>query len=256
MIKKIIFVFLLIQLMFFSSKRVLGQENIADSSILMPAIKLGYSAGFPQLDLKERMGFTSIINSRFEIKFRSQWIVGAHYNFMFGRSIKDSGMIKELLTSSGGIINSNGEFGTYEMLQRGHHAGVYIGRLFPYFSPNLNSGIVATIGAGIFTHKINFNNISGDLVQLNGEYKKGYDRYTAGFSLTEFIGYQYLSNNRLLNFYGGIELTQAFTKIRRGYQVDYSLDDPRFGERKDFLISIQIGWILPLYRRPPKEFYY
>lgn len=142
------------------------------------------------------------------------------------------------------------------MLQRGHHSGIYFGRLFPILSPNPNSGIVATIGTGIFTHKINFNNISGDLTQLNGEYSKGYDRYTAGYSFTEFVGYQYLSNNRLLNFYGGIEFTQAFTKIRRGYQVDYEVDDSRFGPRKDHMFSIQVGWILPLYKRPPKEFYY
>lgn len=233
-----------------------SQASISDSSILLPSLKLGYSASFPQNDLKERIGFTSTLNTKLDLKFRNQWIVGAQYNFMFGSTVKDSGMIQELLSSGGGIINTNGEFGTYEMLQRGHHVNVFVGRLFPVFSPNQNSGIFATVGAGVFTHKINFNNISGDIVQLNGESAKGYDRYTAGFSLTEFIGYQYHSNNRLLNFYGGFEFTQAFTKIRRGYQVDYEVDDARFGPRKDYLFSIQVGWILPLYKRPPKEFYY
>ena len=232
------------------------QENIADSSILLPSLKLGYSASFPQSDLQNRFGFTSTINTKFDVKFRNQWIIGAQYNFMFGATVKDSGMIQELLTDGGGIINTNGEFGTYELLQRGHHVNIFIGRLFPVFSPNPNSGIIATLGGGIFTHRINFNNISGDLVQLNGESSKGYDRYTAGYSLTQFLGYQFHSNNRLLNFYGGFEFTQAFTKIRRGYQVDYEIDDVRFGSRTDLLFSIQVGWILPLYKRPPKEFYY
>lgn len=254
-IKKLFFV-VFILFSWFSNWNLIAQSSVSDSSILMPVLKLGYSVTLPAKDLKNSFGLTSTLNTRFEVKFKNQWIVGAKYDFLFGSNYKDSGMLQELITSSGGIINSNGEFGTYEMLQRGHHVGVYGGRLFPVFSPNPNSGIITTIGVGILVHKVNFNNISGDIIQLNGEYVKGYDRYTSGISFTEFIGYRYMSNNRLLNFYGGIEFTQAYTKIRRDYQVDYALNDPRFGQRKDFLYSIQVGWILPLYKRAPKEFYY
>ncbi len=233
-----------------------SQVSIKDSSILLPNLKLGISAGFPSKDLKKTFGTSAIINTKFEVKFKSQWFVGAQYNFLFGRSVKDSAMLDELLTDGGGIINANGEFGTFEMLQRGHHVGIHAGRLFSILAPNPNSGFIVSAGVGIFTYKINFNNISGDLIQLNGEYSKGYDRYTAGHSFTEFVGYQYFSNNRLLNFYAGVEFTQAFTKIRRGYQVDFEVNDPRFGQRMDHLFSIQFGWMLPLYKRPPKEFYY
>ena len=86
--------------------------------------------------------------------------------------------------------------------------------------------------------------------------KQRINRPEQGISFTEFLGYQYLSNNRLLNFYGGIEFTQAYTKVRRNHQVDFEPDDVRFGTRKDFMFSVQVGWILPLYKRPPKEFYY
>ena len=246
---------LFVSILLFSFNSV-SQVSISDSSILLPSLRLGYSFSFPQQDLKKSMGITSTLNTKFEVKFPSQWIVGGYYNFMFGSTYKDSSMLSELRTSAGGIINENGQFGTYEMLQRGHHGGIYIGRLFPYFSPNDNSGIIATLGCGIFSHKINFNNISGDITQLRGDYGKSYDRFTAGISFTEFLGYQYLSNNRLLNFYGGIEFTQAYTKVRRNHQVDFEPDDVRFGTRKDFMFSVQVGWILPLYKRPPKEFYY
>ena len=233
-----------------------AQSNISDSSINTPLLKLGYSANFPLKDLKNSFGFTSSINVKFEIKFKSQWIIGGKYNFLWGNNVKDSGMLEDLITSSGGIIGTNGEFSIYEMLQRGHHIGVYAGRLFPILSANPNSGFVVTGGVGLLTHKINFNNINNDIIQLNGIYKAGYDRYTSGISFTEFIGYRYLSNNKLMNFYCGIEFTQAFTKIRRDYQVDFKIDDERFGMRKDNLFNFQIGWILPLYRRAPKEFYY
>jgi len=248
---------LLLFLAIFGVKNSLfSQASISDSSILLPNLKLGASAGFPSNDLKKTFGTSAIINTKFDVKFKSQWFIGAQYNFLFGGSVKDSGMLDELITDGGGIINTNGEFGTFEMLQRGHHVGIHVGRLFSVLAPNANSGIITSFGVGIFTYKINFNNISGDLIQLNGEYSKGYDRYTAGNSFTEFIGYQYFSNNRLANFYAGVEFTQAFTKIRRGYQVDFEENDPRFGARMDNIFSIQVGWILPLYKRPPKEFYY
>jgi hypothetical protein len=65
-----------------------------------------------------------------------------------------------------------------------------------------------------------------------------------------------MSKNKLMNFYGGIEFNQAYTKVRRDYQVDYEINDPRFGMRNDNFWNIQIGWILPIYKRSPKEFYY
>lgn len=251
MLKKIILL-----LVVGSYLRGTSQSSITDSSINMPILKLGYSANFPSSDLQDRFGFTSSLNARFEMKFKSQWIVGVKYDFLFGNNVKDSGMIQDLLTSQEGIIGVDGKFSTYEMLQRGHHIGVYAGRLFPILSSNPNSGFIITLGTGLLTHKINFNNINNDIVQLNGIYRAGYDRYTSGISFTEFIGYRYMSNNKLMNFYCGIEFTQAFTKLRRDYQVDYQIDDPRFEMRTDNFFNIQIGWILPLYQRAPKEFYY
>lgn len=233
-----------------------GQSNVNDSSIFMPLLKLGYSNNFPTADLQQRMGYTSSLNVRGEVKFKSQWILGARYDFLFGTNFKDSGMLQDLANDQGQIININGEYGEYQMLQRGHHLGLYVGRLFPVISSSPNSGIVATAGVGIFAYRVNFNNISGDIIQFTSGYVAGYDRYTSGISLTQYVGYRYMSKNKLMNFYGGFEFNQAFTKLRRDYQVDYAIDDPRFGSRNDFFWNIQVGWILPLYKRAPKEFYY
>ena len=84
----------------FSFNFTYSQANLSDSSINMSLLKLGYSANFPGKDLKDRFGFTSSINARFEIKLKSQWIVGAKYDFLFGSNVSDSGMLKELLSSS------------------------------------------------------------------------------------------------------------------------------------------------------------
>ncbi len=250
--RTLIFIFLFYYSINYSS----AQSSINDSSIFMPLLKLGYSNNFPTADLKNRVGYTSSLNVRLEIKLKNQFIVGGRYDFLFGNNFKDSGMLKDLANSDGQIINVNGQYGSYEMLQRGHHLGMYIGRLFPVFSPNPNSGIIVTAGLGLLAYRVNFNNISGDIVQFTSNYVAGYDRYTSGVSLTQYVGYRYMSKNKLMNFYGGIEFNQAYTKVRRDYQVDYEINDPRFGMRNDNFWNIQIGWILPIYKRSPKEFYY
>ena len=238
------------------SKNGGSQVNVTDSSINMPLFKIGYSANFAGEDFKERFGYTSFVNFDISYKFKSQWGFGMKYDYLFGNIVNDTSMLEDLKVTTGEIIGNSGDFGIYESLSRGHQLSVYVNRLFPVLSPNPNSGIMLNMGIGILIHKVSFNNIAGDITQLNGEYLKGYDRYTSGLSLHQFIGYRYMSNNRLLNFYGGVEFTQGFTKIRRDYQVDYSVGDIRYGNRKDYLYSFKVGWILPLHKRQPKEYYY
>ena len=254
---KYLFYTLIYILLFFSiSTNAFSQVNISDSSISMPLIKIGYTANISSNDLKDRFGFTSFLNFDFSYKFKSQWNVGIKYDYLFGNVVRDTSMLDDLKTSNGGIISNSGDFGVFEPLARGHQLSIYGGRLFPVFSPNPNSGIMVNFGIGILIHKISYNNISGDITQLNGEFLKGYDRYTSGLSLHQFIGYRFMSNNRLLNFYAGFEFTEGFTKIKRDYQVDYSIGDERYGNRKDFMYSFKFGWILPLHKRMPKEYYY
>jgi hypothetical protein len=111
-----------------------------------------------------------------------------------------------------------------------------------------------TAGGGIMQHKIHIVNSGNTAPQLDDEYKKGYDRLTNGFALTEFVGYKHLSRNRVWSFYGGIEFTQAFTVSRRDYNFDTMSADE--AGRFDQLLGFRIGWVFPLYGRQPKEFYY
>ena len=103
-------------------------------------------------------------------------------------------------------------------------------------------------------HKIKIDDIGHQSPQLVDPYPQGYDRLTAGFGAHEFIGYVYFSNKRLLNFFGGFEFTQAFTKSQRSF--DYDLMKADVEKRTDLLNGIRIGWILPLYKRTPQEFYF
>jgi len=68
-----------------------------------------------------------------------------------------------------------------------------------------------------------------------------------------FIGYKYLSNNRLANFYLGFEFYEGFTKNLRGVNFNTGLTDTE--KRLDVITGFRFGWILPLYKRT-KDFYY
>jgi hypothetical protein len=54
-------------------------------------------------------------------------------------------------------------------------------------------------------HKIKLYDANQKIAAVDKDLKKGYDRLSGGFGLTQFIGYKYISNNRLANCYFGFE---------------------------------------------------
>ena len=110
------------------------------------------------------------------------------------------------------------------------------------------------IGAGLLQHHIRIENKDNNTPPVLDEYKKGYDKLTNGLSTREFIGYQYLSNKNILNFYAGFEFYQAWTECRRDYNFDTMEEDNT--KRNDYLFGVRVGWILPLYQKAPNEYYY
>jgi hypothetical protein len=103
-----------------------------------------------------------------------------------------------------------------------------------------------TLGAGFLQHKVRIqDDPTRNVPQLSKEYKKGYDRLTNGWALTQFIGYQKLANDRRLNFFFGIESMQAFTAGRRSFNFDTQSTDN--DNRIDLSFGFRAGWILPFY---------
>ena len=231
-----------------------SQTNVKDSALTFSMVKLSYAFQEPGGDLAKRFGYNSNVGLDFSIKTKHDFIVGANGSLLFGNQIKENGILDSLKNSSGWIINQNGIPSTVRLFERGFTVSIYIGKMFHVFAPNPNSGIVVYVGPSYVNHKIKINDIGHQVPELTTNYLKGYDRLTAGFGVHEFIGYFYFGNTRLVNFFGGIELTQAFTKSLRKY--NYDLMQPDTTPRKDFFYGIRVGWILPLYRKLPQQYYY
>lgn len=237
---------------FILSYNLTAQVNVKDSSVFTPMLGFSYGYFIPDGDMAKRFGNNSSVLLNVDFKTIHYWTLGINGSYFFGRDINES--LFDSIDSPGGyIINKGGEFADIRMFERGFTVSGTIGRMIPFKRPNPNSGILINIGFGFMQHKIRIETIGNNVPQLSKQYKKGYDRLSNGFLLSENVGYLYLSNNRLVNIYIGLECMQGFTKSRRSYDYDLMRKDTH--KRLDVLYGAKIAWILPLYKKAPKEFY-
>jgi hypothetical protein len=231
-----------------------GQKSMLDSSLTIPFIAVSYAVEFPTGDLQDRFGAFSSIGGQFGIKFKSNVYVSLKAHYLFGNRVKETEILDGIKTSEGGVIELGGGLSDPLFDMSGYSMFLSGGYVFPVLSPNPNSGIMVSGGFGILQHKIIIDFRDAQIPQLEADYKKGYDRLSNGFALNQFIGYVYFGNRKLINFYAGIDLTQAWTKNRRGYNFDTRSYDNV--SRFDSMIGFRFGWMITLYRRAPQEYYY
>jgi hypothetical protein len=217
------------------------RENIGNG--LLFSISLGFQE--PGGDMADRFGANSNLGGGLEfITEKSNFIFGLEGGFLFGSRVKED-VIANLRMPDGEIVGGDGVFSSVALRQRGFFAGAKFGKIFRLSKSNPRDGLKITVGAGLLQHKIRIQDDSRQVNQLDGDYKKGYDRLTNGLALQQFIGYQLLSKNRLVNFYAGLEFTQGFTESRRDWNFDTMTADTE--RRFDMLIGVRLGWILPFY---------
>ena len=173
---------------------------------------------------------------------------------MFGQSVKNSdAILKGISTKDGFIIDANGYMADIVFYERGYNFLGKFGKVIRLLAPNPNCGFTVVAGAGYIQDKIRIHVIGNTAPQLLGDYSKGYDRLNGGLAVTGAIGYMYLSNTRLLNFSINVEVMQAFTKPYRERDFDTGKQDTR--KLSSQFYTIRVNWMIPFYRRTPKEFY-
>ncbi len=249
-------ILLIILLVFaFPAFRSAAQVNVRDSAIYTPIVYGAYGFHFLGGDIADRFGPSSTIGAGLGYKTKGNMYFGAEYNYLWGGKVKGGNeILAEILTSDGQIISQSGEYAIFQYMQRGHMINAEVGKLFPVFSSNPNSGIMLKLGLGYLQHRMFVSVQENTALQLRDDYKKGYDRLTSGFSLTQFVGYMFLGDTRIWNFYGGLEFSQAWTKNRRDWNFDTRAKDD--SQKLDLFFGIKIGWVIPLYRQAPQDYYY
>jgi len=231
-----------------------AQVNPKDSIIATSLAGLSYTLQIPGGNLKNRFGLNSNAGLDFMYKTKHNLLIGIDGHFIFGGNLKEDSILKPISTADGNIIASDGSYADVRLYERGFSFAAKFGKLFPVFGPNKNCGIIFLAGAGFLQHKIRIEVTGNNVPQLNSDMKKGYDRLTNGFAINEFVGYFYLGNRRLINFFGGFDFMQAWTKNRRAINFDTMMHDGT--NRLDVLSGIRFGWVIPFYKKVPNQYYY
>ena len=224
-----------------------------DSALSVPLVSIHVGGQLPFADLASRFGPNLNIGLSFSYKTKKNWLYGMESNYMFSRNVKED-VLKQLKNSEGYVVDNEGYPADVRVTERGWGLHAYVGKILHLASANPNSGLMLDLGAGYFQSRINIYDAQQKIAAVKGNLRYGYDRLSLGFSCTQFIGYMFLSDNKMLNFYGGIECYESFTKNIR--KVNYDTGMPDNTRRLDIVSGIRLGGILPLYKRKPNEFYY
>ncbi len=230
-----------------------AQVSLKDSAISMVMIRPSYGLQLPGGDMAIRFGFNQSVGLGVSYKNKRGWMISAEGAFIFGTKISQPGLFAGLTTSEGTIIGSDGLYADIRAFERGYYVTLGAGKLFPVLKPNPNCGFIIEGSLGFMQHKIKIQDKKNSVPALNEAYAKGYDRLTNGLAVREFVGYLYVGNHRLVNFYGGVEAIQGFTAGRRDFIYTEMKADKE--ARLDLLFGIRIGWVIPLFKEAPDEFY-
>jgi len=228
-----------------------SQEN--DSVIATPMVGIHFGGDLPLADLAQRYGPNLNAGLNFMYKTKKNYLFGIEGNYMFGKNIEED-VLKQLKNEDGFLVDNSGLPADVRLSERIVTVNLHVGKIFNVLSANPNSGLMINGGAGYIQHRVHFLDAQQQIAALNGEIRNGYDRLSNGICTYQFIGYLFLSNNRLMNFYTGIECYQGFTKSVRKWNYDTGLPDTK--SRFDMLVGLRFGWVLPLYSRAPKQYFY
>lgn len=232
----------------------LAQKNISDTTIRFFAIsgQLGFQS--PAGMLASRFGPGGLVGGTFLYKSVRNFTVEAGVGFLFSGIVHEDSILDPLKTEAGNFIGRDGNPVDVFLSQRGFVSTIKVGKIIPVMGPNDNSGIHLALGGGVMQHKIRIKEEFEDLPQLAGDYRKGYDRLSNGWCLTQSIGYQHFGNYRFVNFYLGLEMFEGFTQNRRTINFDTKEHDNT--QRLDLISTIVLKWYFPMYKRKPSEYYF
>lgn len=233
-----------------------AQRNVKDSVISTPLIGIHYGGNWSAGDLAKRYGFANHLGISANYKTVKNWCFGFEGNFLFGDNLRLSGLFDHLMDASGNITDINGDIGRILVYERGFNLNVSVGKIFPVFSPNNNSGILISGGIGYGLHKMSIETSDQVIPQLELDYRKGYDRLASGINFHQFLGYSFLRNSGALNFYAGFYIQEALTKNQRNIFFDAPTEVVSKKQMLDIQYGFRIGWYIPFYKRQTKEYYY
>lgn len=230
------------------------QVNVKDSAAQGLIFNFALAYNVPAGDIANLYGPFMSFGFDVMYKTKNNWLLGGGLDYMFGSNVKDPQiLLGDFITDDGRIIGTNGDYTTVKPLFRGWNVQAKVGKIFPVFGPNPNSGLLVQLGAGYIQHKTTLDHFNS-VLQLDPPYDKGYDQLHRGVSFSEYLAFFNAGNRRTINFQAGFYFTQGFTRNVREYNYhtrSYDLDD-----KLDLFFGIKASWFLPIYDKSAQQIFY
>ncbi len=188
-------------------------------------LTIQYGSQLPALDFKNRFGTSlrpTLVVSYQPTQKPDVWSLTGF--FQFGTLVKED-IFSNILTPEGFLIGNDKNPAAIQLRQRAWFIGAGKGWRFKEKSKFLNRLLIDVYG-GFFQHKIRIQEDPARLVpQINGEYKKGYDRLSNGPGLNINLSYNPTANPSLTRFIVGFDLFAAHTINRRPINFNTGMSD-------------------------------
>lgn len=240
---------------------------VIDTATRMVWTGANFSVQWPGGKLSEIFKMNYNVGTGFTYKSEKNWTYGIDFNYYFGSYLRhDDGsdaakaLYRELF---GNIFNDNLEIINDEgVATQIYFEGRYwsltggVGKLIPVEKKWRNSGVYLQARFGFFQHKIFITDPDNKVCQFKNDYRKIYDRCSSGFMMSQFAGYLFMHKRRVLSFYAGIELTEAWTKPDRGYVFNEDHLDHVSKASFSLLYGLKVGWVVPLFEKKKSITYY
>ena len=133
------------------------------------------------------------------------------------------------------------------------------GKIITLNERNPNSGLLLRLYGGIMQQKTIFMLNDVNAPQLQGDYARLYDHKRRGVTLTESVGYWFMSNrSNFFNLYVAFEVTQCWNHSVRNYVIDevMNLHGPDNTNYFDLLYTVKISWMFPLKGKTAYDYYF
>ena len=234
-----------------TAQQATGARN-GDRAVLL---NFGYGPFRSAGDLADRFGSGFALDGGMDYApAGGPWQFGLQVAFGFGNTVKED-VLAGLRTDAGYIIGNQRQPAEVALRQRQLFVGPRVGYTLP-LGANARAGLKSSTAVGYFYSWIRLQPDPVQFVpQIDGRRAAGYDRLAGGPAIYQFLGYQQLALDRRLNFYLGAEVTAGFTRHLRAFDVATGGPSPEDG-RRDLVLGVRAGIILPLYLGTGEEIYY
>lgn len=235
-----------------SNKKKDDDVTYNNALIITPIIQVN----MPAADLAKRFGAIFNFGAGVDYKFGKNIYVGAEGAFMFGPKAKETEHIRNTLAGSGLIITDEGALDDVNLSMRGTLIKATVGKSFYFNKAKPSNGILLKFGAGYLHHKILIDVNKRVTPQLSGDYAKGYDRFSNGILLSQYVGLVKLEKGKYVNLSLGIEISEAFTSNSRPH--DFYLNKKMTDKRVDLMFGLKMTWMIPVYlgQSSTSDYYY